>query len=90
MRKGFSIQVYGRVQGVGFRYGAMQKARQLEIAGYVHNKVNGSVYIEAEGEYEALLSFLAWCKEGPSGARVEDVQWGEVPLSNYKHFSVRG
>jgi len=90
MRKGFFIQVYGRVQGVGFRYGAMQKAHQLGVTGYIHNKVNGSVYIEAEGEHEALASFLDWCKEGPSGARVQDVQWGEVPLSNYKSFSVRG
>ncbi len=90
MRKGFYIQIYGRVQGVGFRYSAMQKARQYGINGYVHNKINGSVYIEAEGEDEDLMAFLNWCKEGPSLARVEDVQWGELPVSNYKKFSVRG
>jgi len=90
MKKAFSIQVYGKVQGVGFRYSALRKAHDLGLVGYVHNKVNGSVYLEAEGEEQVLMSFLAWCKQGPVRAYVEEVQWHELPLSNYRDFSVRG
>ena len=37
------IYFYGRVQGVGFRYYAVQKAGQLGLAGWVRNRYDGSV-----------------------------------------------
>ena len=39
----------GRVQGVGFRFTALQVAREFEVAGYVENLYDGRVCIEAEG-----------------------------------------
>ena len=44
------IFFYGRVQGVGFRYYAVQKANQLGLTGWVKNLYDGSVEMEVEGQ----------------------------------------
>ncbi len=51
------IIFYGRVQGVGFRYYAVQKANQLGLTGWVKNLYDGSVEMEVEGE-EPLIDQL--------------------------------
>ncbi|MEA2107409.1 MAG: acylphosphatase [Bacteroidota bacterium] len=89
MEKAYMIYIYGKVQGVGFRYSALQKANELSIKGFVHNKSDGSVYIEAEGKAEILEEFLVWCHQGPSWARVDNIKYEEIPLSNYKKFMIR-
>jgi acylphosphatase len=89
MIKSIKINIYGRVQGVGFRYSALQKANELGIAGFVKNRVDGSVYIEADGESETLDNFIAWCKQGPARARVDNVNIEDIPYNNYKHFTVK-
>lgn len=89
MEKAYMIYVYGKVQGVGFRYSALKKANELGINGFVHNKDDGSVYIEAEGKGEALEEFIVWCRQGPGWARVDDVKFDSIVLSNYKKFVIR-
>jgi len=89
MKKAYMIYIYGKVQGVGFRYSALQKANELSIKGFVHNKSDGSVYIEAEGKVEMLEEFLVWCQQGPPWARVDDTKFDEIPVSNYKKFRIR-
>jgi len=64
------IFVSGRVQGVNFRYYTEEKARELEIVGWVKNLDDGRVEIVAEGEEGKLKELVEFCKEGPSGARV--------------------
>ena len=51
------ILFYGRVQGVGFRYYAVNKANQLGLTGWVRNLYDGSVEMEVQGE-EALIDQL--------------------------------
>ena len=51
------ILFYGRVQGVGFRYYAVNKAKQLGLTGWVRNLYDGSVEMEVQGE-EALIDQL--------------------------------
>ena len=67
------IEITGRVQGVFFRKSTKQKADALGIGGFVENCDNGSVYIEAEGNTEALETFIQWCKQGSELANVKDV-----------------
>lgn len=64
------IRVSGKVQGVFFRASAKAKADQLGIDGFVRNEIDGGVYLEAEGNDQPLIEFEAWCKKGPSQARV--------------------
>lgn len=72
-----SIRVYGRVQGVFFRASARDRARQLRLTGWVRNVPDGSVELWAEGPRDGLGLLLAWCREGPSAARVDrlDHEW---------------
>lgn len=66
--------VSGRVQGVGYRYFALKRAEELGVAGFVRNTPDGSVEVIAEGSEELLAQFEARLKEGPSFARVEEVE----------------
>ncbi len=56
------ILFYGRVQGVGFRYYSVHKARQLGLTGWVKNLYDGSVEMEVQGMEKAideLIIFLS-------------------------------
>jgi acylphosphatase len=71
MRKAVIIQVFGRVQGVGFRYFTKITADKHTVYGFVKNKADGSVYVEAEAMQENLDAFIRWIEKGPSWARVD-------------------
>jgi acylphosphatase len=75
-----NIKIFGEVQGVGFRDAAYWKARKAQIAGFVMNEPDGSVYVEAEGDEDALKEFVTWCEKGPFPAKVEkvEVEWKEA------------
>ena len=83
------LQVTGRVQGVGFRYYTQRKANELQIKGFVRNRPDGSVYIEAEGETELLEQFIIWCENGPPWARVSSVTKQFIPLQEFTEFKIR-
>lgn len=89
MLKAVIIQVFGRVQGVGFRFYTEQKAKELNIAGFVQNKGDGSVYIEAEGNADDLDAFVDCCKTGPRWAKVRDCIVSEMPPLHIEGFVVR-
>lgn len=83
-------QVYGRVQGVGFRWFVQEHATRLGLTGYVRNLPDGSVEVVAEGERSALEEFLAFVLQvGPPGARVVEVSvhWGEA-TGEFLEFSI--
>jgi acylphosphatase len=62
------------VQGVGFRYEARERARSLGLAGFITNLPDGTVEGAFEGPEERVESMIDWCRRGPSGARVDEVQ----------------
>ena len=74
MFKGLTMKIHGDVQGVGFRDAVYWTARKMHIAGFVMNEPDGTVFIDAEGEEEALREFLAWCEKGPITAKVANVE----------------
>ena len=82
--------VYGRVQGVGFRYFVVQKAQALALRGYTRNESDGSVQVLAQGPRPALERLLAYLRQGPPAAHVRDVRvtWGE-PTEHVSGFHVR-
>ena len=89
MKKSCRITVSGKVQNVGFRYYTARTAQEFKVDGYVRNEPDGTVYIEAEGESDALDIFTEWCRRGPQWARVDRFDIQEQPLMNYKGFRVR-
>lgn len=89
MTKNFIIRVYGRVQGVGFRYFTRKVAGETGVSGYVNNEYDGSVYIEAEGSEEQLELFISRVRMGPPRANVTDIRIYEGQLMNYPLFRIR-
>ncbi len=83
------IKVYGRVQGVGYRYFIKQKAEEIGIKGWVKNKADGSVEILAQGEPEKIENFINYCERGTSYSSVEHVNTQEVPLSENNSFKIK-
>lgn len=71
------LVVGGRVQGVGFRYGTLDRAKSLRLTGWVRNCSNGTVEVLAEGAREQLQQLERWCHDGPRGALVSrvDAEW---------------
>lgn len=49
----------GRVQGVGFRFSAYDKAKEFALAGWIRNLGSGEVEIVAEGEQQKLQMLAA-------------------------------
>lgn len=68
-------QVFGRVQGVSFRYNTMVVANRLGCAGWVRNLPDGSVEVCAEGSRALLDELLGYLRTGPTGARVTRVEF---------------
>ena len=52
------LNVYGRVQGVGFRYRAKRMADALELPGTVRNLEDGSVELEVQGDDRLIEEYI--------------------------------
>jgi acylphosphatase len=68
------LLVEGRVQGVGYRWWAVESARRLGLDGWVRNRADGSVEILAMGEAVDIERLLQACRVGPPGASVRVVR----------------
>jgi acylphosphatase len=73
------VVVRGAVQGVFFRAETRNRASSLGLAGFVRNASDGSVVAVFEGADERVDSMVDWCRRGPRGARVDEVEvsWSE-------------
>jgi acylphosphatase len=86
-----SVTVYGRVQGVFFRYFVRNVAKKLNLKGYVRNLASGdTVEVQAEGEKRQLNKLLEQLRIGTPGARVErvEVKWADYS-GGFGNFSIR-
>ncbi len=83
-------RVYGRVQGVNFRYYTQREAGTRGLVGWVANRSDGGVEIVAEGDKQALHRFLTYLHRGSPSARVDRVQtnWEEA-TGEFDRFRVR-
>jgi acylphosphatase len=81
--------VFGRVQGVSFRFYTHDAAVELDLTGWVANCYDGSVEVVAEGPRAALDQLLAYLHQGPSMARVDQVQHHFSPATHeFKRFTI--
>ncbi len=81
--------VRGRVQGVGYRAGCCRRATDLGLSGWVRNRPDGLVELEAEGVPQMLTELQIWCEKGPSGAQVTSVASTLVPTTGADWFEIR-
>jgi len=66
----------------------MEAAYRYGVYGFVRNKSDGTIYIEAEGPEENLDKFITWCRRGPLWANVIDIHLEDGDLKNYKSFDI--
>ena len=83
------VVVRGAVQGVFFRVETRDRARSLGLAGWVRNAPDGSVEAAFEGQDERVESMVEWCRRGPRGARVDDLEVTWTEVQNEDGFSIR-
>jgi acylphosphatase len=81
--------VHGRVQGVFFRDTTRRQADARDVAGWVRNRPDGTVEAVFEGDLDAVEAMVAFCREGPRGARVERVEVSEEKPEGLATFKVR-
>jgi len=86
--KHLNIQVFGKVQAVGFRYHAQQKAEELGLYGFAKNEYDGSVYLEVEGEEKMLEKFVQWCKKGPNHSEISSLEINKDDFKNFSNFRI--
>jgi acylphosphatase len=85
------LVIRGRVQGVGFRHFVSRQAGALGLSGWVRNRPDGAVEVEAEGPRAELERLVVALARGPTGARVTAVEqeWSErVP--GHRGFKITG
>lgn len=84
-----NIFVFGDVQGVFFRRTVKHEASRQGLAGFVQNKPDGSVYIEAEGLGEAIAAFTAWLEAGADGHAVKRVDAEPGAFKAFSEFVIK-
>ncbi|MFQ6085883.1 MAG: acylphosphatase [Candidatus Bathyarchaeia archaeon] len=84
------VLISGRVQGVFFRSETEYEANRLGVKGWVRNLRDGRVEAVFEGEKGKIEKLIRFCRRGPPGARVTDVEvsW-EKYRSEFEDFRIR-
>jgi acylphosphatase len=68
------IEVFGQVQGVGFRAFVTRYARARGLRGWVRNRRDGSVEALLIGEPASVEAAIEQCRRGPRLARVDRIE----------------
>jgi acylphosphatase len=80
--------VFGRVQGVGFRYFVVRQAEALGLSGWVRNLPDGNVEALAAGEEGAIEAFEGRLWSGPPRAQVSEVVGSDTEAAHWRGFRV--
>lgn len=84
------VLISGRVQGVFFRSQTKHNADRHDVKGWIRNLPDGRVEAVFEGEKDAVQTLIEFCKHGPAGARVTDLDltW-ETYTGEYDRFKMK-
>jgi acylphosphatase len=68
------VAVRGVVQGVGYRFWALSRAREMSLSGHVRNMPDGSVELVLQGPEPEVSRMIELCSRGPAWASVRSVE----------------
>ena len=89
--RGKQYLIRGRVQGVGYRYFALEAAERLGVKGFARNLYNGDVEVHAEADDVTLKLFKRELERGPRMSQVDEVVESDLPAAGeYSSFLIRG
>jgi len=84
------VTISGKVQGVFYRLETQKAAQKANVNGYVKNLANGSVEAVFQGPAQAVDRMVAWCRQGPPAARVDQIIEGTPPAqTGFNGFEIR-
>lgn len=82
--------VTGKVQGVWFRVGTQEQAKQLGVTGWARNLPSGQeVEVLACGTVEQVEQLYVWLQQGPELAQVSSVTRTEIPWQEHTRFAIK-
>ncbi len=88
--KHWKAKIYGLVQGVGYRWFALDEAKKLGIVGYTRNMFDGTVEIDAQGDPGNMDKYLKKLHIGPGMGKVSKIELEHIGAkSDYSDFGVR-
>ena len=73
------VIIFGKVQGVGFRYWLYEKAIKKNMRGFVKNRISGEVEALLIGNDKDVNEVIKQCKKGPHSSNVT-----QVKIQDYK------
>ena len=73
------LLIFGKVQGVGFRYWLYEKAIKKNIRGWVKNKITGEVEALLVGNVKDVNDLIKQCEKGFSSSNVT-----QIKIQDYK------
>ncbi|MBL8509698.1 acylphosphatase [Chitinimonas sp. JJ19] len=80
------VRIHGRVQGVGYRYAMEDQAQLLGLAGWVRNRLDGTVEAHAQGPADAVQALVDWAHQGPPHAQVSKVEVTDTSPTHETRF----
>ncbi len=83
------VVVHGLVQGVWFRESTRRLAERHAVAGWVRNRDDGAVEAVFEGDEDSVSLLVDFCRSGPRGSVVTDVEETDEPPQGLSGFAVR-
>jgi acylphosphatase len=83
------VRVTGLVQGVFFRAWTVERARALDVTGWVRNVPDGSVEAHLEGEKWSVQQLIDLLHQGPPSAQVARVDVEDAVPEGADQFEVR-
>ena len=83
------LRLSGRVQGVGFRDWLVLTANDVGLAGWVRNRLDGTVEALIAGNEEAVEKCIRACRSGPRLAAVDDIEERVADPPETRGFIVR-
>ena len=89
MRIRVHVFITGDVQGVFFRSSTRSQANLLGISGWVKNAIDGRVEAVFEGDSDLVEKMVEFCRQGPLGARVDDVEVRREKPMGEKGFEIK-
>ena len=79
----------GRVQGVGFRYTALQVAREYDVSGSVKNLSDGRVQLEVEGRADIVNAYIEALEQRMHGYVRKTERTSERRASQFSGFTIK-
>jgi acylphosphatase len=82
------VHYSGRVQGVGFRYTAVEVARRFAVVGWVKNLPDGRVELWAEGDEAEVTAFLEAVRQQLRANIHDESRTPAPPTGEYDEFTI--